>query len=132
MKTILAVDDDADVRDYLKAVFQSSPYRVLLASNGKEAMCILNSHPCQLVITDIFMPIAEGLSTIVKIRQFYPEMKMIAISGGGLLGIGHYLDHALIYGADVALEKPINRTELMEQVDLLLSENYSLASSSLV
>jgi CheY-like chemotaxis protein len=132
MRTILAIDDDADVREYLKETFRSSPYRLLLASNGKEAMCILNSHPCELVITDIFMPIAEGLNTIVKIRQFYPGMKIIAVSGGGILGIGDYLDHALIYGADVALQKPLDSFELLQQVDLLLSEEHSLAVSLLM
>jgi CheY-like chemotaxis protein len=129
MKTILIVDDDPGVRAYLKAVLETTSHELMIASNGEEAIQTLNSYQCDLLITDIFMPVAEGLNTIVRVRQNYPEMKIIAISGGGLLGIGNYLDHARIYGADAALEKPIQSTDLIEQVDQLLNMEYSLASN---
>lgn len=132
MKSVLIVDDDPDVRAYLKEVLKDQGYRLLLASNGREAICIQNTHHCDLVIIDIFMPIAEGLSTIVRLRQGFPNTKIIAISGGGILGIGQYLDHALIYGADVALEKPIKASELTSQVKYLMEQGFGLASGLFV
>ncbi|MBU1636480.1 response regulator [bacterium] len=132
MKSILIVDDEPEVRAYLKEILKDQGYRIILAANGSEAVCIQNTHCCDLIIIDIFMPVAEGLSTIVKIRQNSPDTRIIAISGGGILGIGHYLDHALIYGADVAMEKPIRGSELVSQVQQLMEQDFSLASSFFV
>ncbi len=129
MKKIIVVDDDSEVRAYLKQILRDSGYEVLEAENGCEAICIHDTHQSDLIITDIFMPVAEGLSTIVKLHQNYPETKIIAISGGGIMGIGNYLDHALMYGADAAIAKPFHRKQMIQTVNRLLDETLCHATA---
>ena len=126
MKKVLVVDDDPGVRAYLKAVLNNSGFEASEASNGLDAIQIQKEMLCDLIIADIFMPAADGLSTIQNFRKLYPDLKMIAMSGGGVFGTKDYLGYALLFGADVALEKPICRETLMDTVDNLMSSNCRL------
>ena len=73
-------------------------------------------------ITDIIMPKKEGLETIVDLKADFPEVKIIAISGGGRLGPETYLELAGGFGANRLLNKPFGHEELLEAVQDLLGE----------
>ena len=98
MKKVLVVDDDPGVRAYLKAVLNNSGFEASEASNGLDAIQIQKEMLCDLIIADIFMPAADGLSTIQNFRKLYPDLKMIAMSGGGVFGTKDYLGYALLFG----------------------------------
>lgn len=121
MKKLLVVDDDATVREMLTVILEKEGYEVTAASDGKEAIRFFRRKPADLIITDILMPGQEGLKTIFDLRRDNPDVKIIAISGGGQYGLGNYLDAATALGANRAFAKPIERRELLKAVRELLS-----------
>ncbi len=73
-----------------------------------------------LIITDLIMPDKEGLETIMELRRDFPEVKIIAISGGRRVGPDEYLYMAKIMGAHLTLLKPFEQEELLPAVQELL------------
>ncbi len=122
MATILLVDDDDQVRDMLRKVFEREGYSVVEAANGVEATSFYDPDTIDLVVTDIVMPEKEGLETIREIRQVNPEAKIIAISGGGRIKPKDYLDWANRIGVDYTFTKPLGRKEILEAVSELLNQ----------
>src|SRR5260221_3170829 len=80
---VLVVDDNADMRLSMRLILEQAGYKVEVAANGREALEVQKHHPAQLLITDLFMPDADGFETIERFRKQYPEMRIVAISGGG-------------------------------------------------
>jgi DNA-binding response OmpR family regulator len=122
MKRILVVDDEETVRNLLKVILERERYQVIAAADGKEAIRLFRRNPCDLIITDIIMPEQEGLKTIFDLRRDHPDVRIIAISGGGQYGLGGYLDAAAALGADETFAKPFDRIELLKTVRDLLSK----------
>jgi YesN/AraC family two-component response regulator len=73
-----------------------------------------------LVITDLIMPEKDGIEIIRELTTEFPNIKIIAISGGGLIGPTDYLDMAKMLGAHRTLSKPIGRGELVRTVKEVL------------
>ena len=126
MSRILLVDDDESFRKMLHETLQRAGYQVQDAANGKVALKLYRQEPADLIITDIFMPEKEGLETIMEVRRINPNVKIIAISGGGRAGPAGYLDIAQRLGAKRALVKPFSCKEALETVAQVLSEDGSL------
>jgi DNA-binding response OmpR family regulator len=122
MSTILVVDDDEAINTLLKEVLQFQGYTVVSASDGQQALELFNSTLPDLVITDIIMPKADGVELVMNIRnhQQHSQCKIIAISGGGRLDAGGYLDSVQILGADLVMEKPFDIAELEKNMETLL------------
>ena len=97
-------------------------YEVVEASNGIEGLRLYREKRPHLVITDIVMPKKEGLETILDLKREDPQLKIIAISGGGRVGPESYLDIAEGFGADRILAKPFDSKELLEVMHDLLGE----------
>lgn len=68
-ETVLIVDDDEDIRNVLKLQLESEGYKVKLASNGEEALSIVDKDEPNLVLLDIMMPKVDGLEVCKIIRQ---------------------------------------------------------------
>lgn len=120
MPGILIVEDDKDLREMLKTSLGKRKYLVLEASNGKEAISKFKPSVTDLVITDLIMPDEDGLKVIMKIREIKPEIKVIAISGGGKAGPGNYLNLARALGADEVFSKPFSVSDLMAKIESML------------
>lgn len=121
MKSILVIDDDQDVRSCVRNILEHSGYSVLEAENGSVGIDIFRNNPVDLVIVDLFMPEKEGIETIIELRKGYPDLKILAISGGiPGYGPGHFLHIATKLGADGALDKPFNMQQLLAKVVNLL------------
>lgn len=116
---ILVVDDDPRVREVLSAMLESAGYDVSLASNGRDAVSILENQRFTAILTDLVMPEQEGIETIKLIRRDYPELKIIAMSGA--FG-GDYLRIAGYLGAHSTLAKPINMETLISTLEKTISE----------
>ncbi|MBD3337336.1 MAG: response regulator [Candidatus Eisenbacteria bacterium] len=116
MKRILIVDDDDQVRSMLRLTLERAGYEVEEAPDGRAAVACSARKPFDLVITDIIMPELEGFETIHKLRTAHPEVKIIAISGGGRLAPDGYLEVAGNLGAARSFVKPVDRDELLKAV----------------
>lgn len=80
-ETILVVDDEKPLRDLNTYILSNAGYRVLTASNGIEALTILEEESVDLVLSDIIMPNMDGNLLAERIKQLYPGLKIQFISG---------------------------------------------------
>ena len=78
-----------------------------------------NEQP-DLVVTDIVMPEKEGIETIMELRALDPDVRIIAISGGGRINPEDYLSWAQKFGVQHTFTKPVDRDSLLAAVDSLL------------
>ncbi len=120
MPRILLIDDDDQLRGLLQAILEGAGYEVNTASDGKQGVHRFRDKRADLAIVDIFMPEKEGLETIVELKQIDPNVKAVAISGGGLRLDMEFLDHAKTFGAEHAMEKPLNPQELLDIVHKMI------------
>jgi len=120
--TILLIDDEIELRATVSRLLQRAGYEVVTAANGAEALATARFVRADLVITDIIMPEKEGLETIAELRREFPELPVIAVSGGGVVDPGSYLTIAQRLGADRALAKPFGFQELLSTVRELLDK----------
>ena len=120
MANILVIEDDPTLRRMIRAHAESDGHRVFEGSNGALGLEIFDQQPIDLVITDIFMPVKEGIETIIELRNKSQNVKIIAISGGGRLKSVDYLELAGNVGADRILKKPISRETLRQTISELL------------
>jgi len=120
MPNILIIDDDNQFRTMLRKMVERNGYEVIEASDGKEGIKLYRKNPTDLIITDLIMPEKDGIETIQELRKDFPDVKIIAISGGGRLGPHDYLHLAKMLGAQRTLTKPIELTELLKTIEELL------------
>src|SRR5258708_3051569 len=66
---ILVVDDNEDMRLTMKALLEHEGYEVELAANGREALEVQRARPARVLVTDLFMPDADGFETIERFRK---------------------------------------------------------------
>ena len=82
MARILVIDDEPDIRTFLEEILKSAGHEVILAADGREGVERHRTSPADLVITDLYMPIQDGMKTIREFRNGFPEVAIIAMSGG--------------------------------------------------
>jgi two-component system KDP operon response regulator KdpE len=114
--TVLVVDDEKSLRDFVRRNLEVRRFNVLTASNGLEALAIFNAQTVDLVILDIMMPHLDGLETTRRIRQ--TSVVPIII----LTALGQEADkvHAFDLGADDYLTKPFGIGELLGRIKAVL------------
>lgn len=117
---ILLIDDEKAFRNVLRQVLSKAGYDVVEAENGAEGIQRFHEKPADMIITDIIMPEKEGIETIIELKKAYPEVKMIAMSGGGWYGTDIDFDMAKKLGART-LDKPFALQELLDVVAELLN-----------
>lgn len=120
MAKILLVEDDDLVRDMLTQVLERASHQVIGAANGEDAAELLQKEKPDIMVTDIIMPKKSGITLISEVKNRYPDMEIISMSGGGRLDPTGYLDLSETLGASVSFEKPIENTALLMAIDLLL------------
>jgi DNA-binding NtrC family response regulator len=120
MASILIIDDDYQVLRALRLVLEADGHNVHDAPDGKTALRRFAGDPTDLVITDIYMPEMDGLDFLERVRETFPEARIIAMSGGGILPRGQTLEHAITLGAAAILQKPFKAPELREAIRVAL------------
>jgi len=118
MARVLVIDDDLDTRMLLEETLKSAGHEVVLASDGKQGVAIYRTKPADIVITDIYMPGKGGLETIIELRQSYPEVPIIALSGTGAARA--MLSIAQKFGAVAVLQKPFAAQDLITTLKKVL------------
>lgn len=127
-KRILVIDDDCAIRLMLCETLRDCGYEVMTAANGNLGLeSIRIDGAPDLVITDIIMPQKEGLETIRDIRLLHPNIRVIAMSGGGRHPIGDVLKMADKLGSDLSVAKPIDMYFLENAVKALLGSSQACA-----
>lgn len=122
MSKILVLDDEPSILLMIKKMLEKAGYEVIVASNGKEGMRLFERENPDMVISDIIMPEKEGLETIFELRRMHPDLKIIAISGGGRISPDGYLPGAKLLGANMVFQKPLVQKEFLNAVASLLED----------
>jgi YesN/AraC family two-component response regulator len=122
MAKILVIDDEPAITTMLKRMLEKAGNEVETAINGKEGMAYIEKFQPELLVTDIVMPEKEGLELIISLRKIKPELKIIAISGGGRFNYEGYLTSAKRLGANKIFQKPLDHKEFLQAVTELLNE----------
>ena len=119
---ILIIEDDPQVRSIICYTLEREGYEVDEAVDGMEGIRLYKENPADLIITDIILPNLAGSSVISRLWCEFPELKVIAISGGGgVYGPSGYLNFARELGARRILSKPFKRNELLAAVREVLA-----------
>ncbi|HEU5123247.1 MAG TPA: response regulator [Verrucomicrobiae bacterium] len=124
MSRILVADDDPAVRVAMAWTLLEAGHEVTLACDGKEALALLkkSTTPFDLVIADILMPKMDGFELILEFKKILPQMKVIAVSGGGFFCGGEVmLEISARFGATKVLEKPVSSSRLKSAVHKVLT-----------
>jgi CheY-like chemotaxis protein len=121
MARILVIDDDAAVLSTVRRILERAGHDVSSAADGEAGMRMFREQPAELVVTDLYMPEKEGIETIQELREQFPAVRILAVSGGGVAGTGGALEDALLFGADGTLSKPFSAEQLRSAVDRLLA-----------
>ena len=114
MAKFLLVDDNEELLEVQSAYLSANDQTVVTARNGKEALLQLDGGNFDIMVTDVIMP---------EIRKRFPELPIIAVSGGGRVGATDYLSMAKSMGAKTALSKPIAPAELLHEARYILGES---------
>jgi DNA-binding NtrC family response regulator len=113
---ILIIDDDSRIRNMFRLWLEREGYAVFDAENGLEGMRILRSSEIDLIVCDLIMPVQEGIETITQVKFEFPNIGIIAISGGGKIGPDSYLSVAEHLGAWRVFTKPIDMRHMIETI----------------
>lgn len=120
-RSVLIVDDAADFRLSLKSALELAGYDVSVAANGEEAVAAQRRTPAGVLLTDLFMPEVDGFETIDAFHREFPQVKIIAMSGGSqLVQRGDYLSSAALIGVDATLQKPFKVEVLLRILEAVL------------
>ncbi len=120
MRSILVIDDEEMIRSLLVTMLTRSGFNVEEASDGQAGMALFHKHPTDLVITDVFMPNKDGIEVVMQLKDSYPNLKIIAMTGGGQTGMVQIGSAAKMLGAEYVLHKPFENGSLLATVNLAL------------
>ena len=120
MVNVLVIEDDAAVRFSLMEALTSMGHTASSAANGREGLEMCAEDTFDLVITDLIMPEKDGVETILELKIGQPNIKIVAISGGGRNV--DIMDTAYQLGADCALTKPFSMGDLSVCVNRVLGK----------
>jgi len=122
MASVLVVDDDKQFRRMAKEILVQAGYEAAEAQDGQEALSLCQKGSFDLVIIDIFMPEKDGLEAINELRQDFPDIKVLAISGG----VGKFqvdvLAMAKKFGAHQTITKPFDVEAFLNSVHAVLEQ----------
>ena len=117
MKKILVVDDDEAIRTLLRDELTDEGYQVILASNAREALKLVEQEPLDLVILDIRMPGMDGLEALPRILGLKEGLPVILNTA-----YTQYQESFMSWAADAYVVKSSDLTELKEKVKELISK----------
>lgn len=109
MSNILIVDDEQSYRQLLTLVFEGLGHSIRTASNGREALALLQSEPADVVISDVRMPDMDGIEMLSSLRETQPDLGVILMTAFASVETAR---EAFKLGADDFIQKPFDVEEL--------------------
>jgi CheY-like chemotaxis protein len=119
--TILIVENEVSNRVLIEKVLSTRGYRCLSASNGREALDMLDREVVDLILTDLSMPVLDGYRTTQLIRE-RPAMAHVPIVAVTAYALNDENEAALRIGCNEYLTKPFKPRQLLEVVERLLPQ----------
>jgi CheY-like chemotaxis protein len=119
-RSILIIDDNEQIRVFLRKVLEGAGYLVTEAPDGQKGLRQFRQTPTVLVITDLLMPDKDGLEVTMALHRESPTVKIIVLTGGS--GQRDFLEVAKLLGAHRTMKKPVTITELLQAVQEELQE----------
>jgi CheY-like chemotaxis protein len=113
---VLVIDDDAQLRDFVRAVLGANGYEVEEADDGAPGLRAVRRRAPDLILCDMFMPEQDGLRTVAELRKVAPRVPVVAMSGGGAVCLLDPLPFAARLGAARTLPKPFSDQTLLAAV----------------
>ena len=129
MAHILVVDDEQANRMLVAALLREAGHTVDAASNGSGALAQLEANHCDLLVTDMHMPVMDGIELISQCRGLHPKLPIVAMSGGDFAGDTLRLADAGLMGALETVNKPYKAEDLYGAVDRALAGSAQISSS---
>ena len=117
--TILVIENEVSNRILIERVLSTRGYRCLSATNGYEALDLLDHEQVDLILTDLFMPVLDGYRTTQLIRA-RPGMQTVPIVAVTAFALNDEGEAAKKIGCTEYLTKPFKPRQLLEVVDRLL------------
>lgn len=108
-RSILVVDDEANIRKVLSAALRKEGYEVLTARDGEEALELLSISPVEVVLSDLKMPGIDGMALLERVLKEYPGLPVVMLTAHGTVDTAV---SAMKLGAFDFLTKPFDRNEL--------------------
>lgn len=129
MNTILIAEDEPEVRDYLGVALNCEGYDVEFAQNGEEVVSLLERDPTSvsLLLLDLIMPYKDGFETLREVRQSWPALPVITLSGSCTPA---NVATVLKAGALDFLSKPIGHDDLLRSIENALNTPGALKNAS--
>ena len=123
--TILLLEDEGVVTRLLRFILQARGYAILEATSARQALevCLVSNNECDLIITDINLPMTSGIEVALQLRARMPRLKIILTSG---LPVGYHTDqHSALFSelpSDSVefLQKPFIPADVLRMVDSLM------------
>lgn len=107
MSRVLVADDDDTFRSILLKVLSQNNFDAVGVADGIEALKAIIKYDFRVLVTDLLMPDMDGLELIRTVKKAYPQISIIAISGGSRTG-ENYVETARVFGASEIMRKPVN------------------------
>jgi PAS domain S-box-containing protein len=124
---VLVVDDEPDVRSVVREMLEPLGYEVSEASDGPEALAQFHQKRFDLMITDVVVSEKDGLKTAQTLRNQFPGLKIVVMSGALQRGVAEVAGKL---GADATLQKPIQADQLLSTVQRLVGQVGALGRGS--
>ena len=112
MARILVVDDEAMLRGVVRKMLERNGHEVFDAADGALGIEAYRRLLTDIVLTDIVMPNKDGIQLIIELKKEFPNVRLIAMSGGARTSERDFLEVAKQYGVRQVLQKPFSRAEL--------------------
>ncbi|WP_417459791.1 response regulator [Kordiimonas sp.] len=118
MARVLVVEDEETVRDYVSRALNLHGHTVLVASDGAQAVELMNDHHFDLLVSDIAMPMMDGISLALKVRATRPHVPIILMTG---FANERQRAHNLSLLIEGLLSKPFTMDQLLGAVNKALA-----------
>ena len=119
--TLLVVEDDAENRVAMVKVLQSAEYNVLETDNGQQALDILNEEDIDILVTDLRLPVMDGVELLKRAKAVEQDLEVIMITGHGTVEIAV---EAIKEGAYDFITKPVKKAQLLRAVEKAAEKQY--------
>jgi len=117
--TVLVVDDDDMLRSFLVTILQEEGYEVLAAPTGADGEALLRNKPVDIVLLDLRLPDADGISILRKMKRSEPDVHVIVLTAFGAVDSAV---EAMKLGAYDYIDKPSNTKKLKLVIQRALGE----------
>ncbi len=129
MGRVLVIDDDPLIRQTIRFALEEAGFCVDEAESGVDGCRAAADGDFDLMITDILMPDKDGIETIIEVKRTRPDLQILAMSGGGKIDGGEFLNLARRLGVNDTIGKPFQIGALLAKVERLCADGGEAAAA---